>query len=118
MASRFAARGKSNGNGLGICGQVRFVGATLLLGCLCMAWGGPVDAVHSTVSADPSFMIADGVATSTITVTLKDAAGNAVSGKTVALAQGSGHSTLSAASGASDANGVVTFTAKDTIAEA
>ncbi|MEI7831740.1 MAG: Ig-like domain-containing protein, partial [bacterium] len=72
---------------------------------------GPVTAGASTVSASPSSVVADGSTTSTITVTLKDANGNAVSGKTVSLA---GASTISAASGPSDANGVVTFTVKST----
>ena len=62
--------------------------------------------------------MADGTTTATITVTLLDANNNPVSGKTVTLAQGSGSSTISAASGASNASGVVTFTVKDTKVEA
>lgn len=71
-------------------------------------------AAQSTVSANPLSVIADGVAISTITVTLKDVNGNAVSGKSVTLAQtsGPGAPVISAASGPSDALGVVTFTVK------
>src|SRR3989442_13481251 len=72
----------------------------------------------STVSASPTPVVADGTTTSTITVTLKDANNHPVSGKTVTLAQGTGSSTISAASGASNASGVVIFTVKDTKAEA
>jgi len=46
-------------------------------------------------------------------VTLLDGNSNPVSGKTVTLGQGTGSSTISVASGASNASGVVTFTVKD-----
>lgn len=78
---------------------------------------GSVNAGSSTVIANPTSVTADGTASSTITVTLKDANNNPVSGKAVALAQGSGNSTISAASGPSNSSGVVTFTVKDTKAE-
>ncbi|MHA8051854.1 beta strand repeat-containing protein, partial [Aquirufa sp. ROCK-SH2] len=55
--------------------------------------------------------------TSTVTVTLKDANSNPVSGKTVVLTDDSTTSTISAASGSSNASGVVTFTVTNTIAE-
>src|SRR5204863_3305955 len=70
---------------------------------------GAVSAAVSTVSASPTALPADGTTSSTITVTLTDAGGNPVSGKTVTLAQGAGHSSISAASGPSDSSGVVTF---------
>ena len=75
---------------------------------------GPASASQSTVTASPTSVVADGVSQSTITVTLKDANGNPVSGKMVALAHtsGPGTPTISAASGPSDASGVVTFTVK------
>ena len=79
---------------------------------------GPVTAGNSTVSASPTSVVADGATLSTITVTLKDANNNPVSGKTVTLAQGGGSSTISAASGLSNSSGVVTFTVKDSKAEA
>lgn len=73
---------------------------------------------NSTVSADPATVAADGVSTSTITVTIRDAAGNPVAGKNVTLAALSGSSTISAPSGPSNASGVVTFTVRDTVVEA
>jgi len=78
---------------------------------------GPVSGTKSTVTANPTSVTADGSTTSTITVTLLDVNNNPVSGKTVTLSQGTGSSTISAASGASNAGGVVTFTVKDTKAE-
>ena len=75
-------------------------------------------AENSTVTASPATVLADGTATSTITVTLKDKNNDPVDGKAVTLAQGTGSSTISAASGVSDAGGVVTFTVKSTTAEA
>jgi subtilisin family serine protease len=79
---------------------------------------GVVSAGTSTVTAAPGSVAADGVATSTITVTLKDANGNAIPGKTVTLAAGSGSSVISAASGPSTVSGIVTFTVHDAVAEA
>jgi hypothetical protein len=77
-----------------------------------------VSATNSTVVANPTSIVSDGVSTSTITVTLKDTAGNPVSGKTVTLTAGSGSSIISAASGPSNASGVVTFTVTDSVGEA
>ena len=81
---------------------------------------GAVSAAQSTVTASPASVPADDSTTSTITVTLKDALGNPVAGKTVTLAKtsGPGTPTISAASGASSASGVVTFTVKSTTAGA
>jgi uncharacterized repeat protein (TIGR02543 family) len=75
---------------------------------------GPVSATGSTVTASPASVVADGIATSTITVTLKDQNGNPVAGKTVTLAKtsGPGTPTISAASGPSDFEGVATFTVR------
>jgi len=74
---------------------------------------GTVSAAQSTVTPSPSSVPADGSTTSTITVTLKDANSNPVSGKTVTLASSRGATdTVSAASGASNSSGVVTFTVK------
>ena len=82
-----------------------------------LAGGCTADPGTSTVSASPPSVVADGTTTSTITVTLLDSVSNPVSGKTVTLAAGSGSSVISAASGPSDASGVVTFTVKDAVAE-
>ncbi len=79
---------------------------------------GPVTAAQSTVSAAPASVTANGVATSTVTVTLKDANSNPVSGKTVTLAKGGGSSTITTVSGTTNASGVATFTVSDTVAEA
>lgn len=76
-----------------------------------------VSAAQSTISASPSAVAADNHTTSTITVTLNDAYGNPVSGKTVTLAKSGGSSTISAASGSSSASGVVTFTVLDAVGE-
>ena len=77
---------------------------------------GPT-AAASTVVASPTSVPADNTTTSTVTVTLKDGSGNPVSGKVVTLTAGSGSSTISAASGVSNASGIVTFTVKDAVVE-
>jgi ubiquitin len=77
------------------------------------------DATHSTVVANPTSVPADGTTTSTITVTLKDAHDNPVSGKTVTLAKsaGPGAPTISGPSPATtDANGQTAFTVTSTTA--
>ena len=74
-----------------------------------------VSAASSTVVASPTAVLANGTSTSTMTVTLKDAYHNGISGKTVTLASDRGaNDTISAASGTSSAAGVVTFTVKST----
>jgi hypothetical protein len=75
-----------------------------------------VSASGSTVSASPASVTADGVTTSTITVTLKDAYGNPVSGKAVSLAQtsGSGSPIITTTQGTTGGSGVATFTVKST----
>ena len=78
---------------------------------------GRANAARSTVSAAPTTVSANGTSHSTITVTLRDANGNPVAGDIVFVDQGAGNSNISAASGPSGANGVVTFTATDTKAE-
>jgi hypothetical protein len=76
---------------------------------------GPVNAGTSTVAASPNSIPADGATTSTITVSLQDAGGNPVPGKTVTLASSRGAAdTISAASGPSSASGTVTFTVRST----
>ena len=79
---------------------------------------GPGNAGNSTVSASPTSVIADGSTTSAITVTLKDANNNLVSGKTVTLAQGAGHSTITTVNGTTNGSGQASFTVKDSTAEA
>jgi hypothetical protein len=79
-----------------------------------------VSATNSTVVANPTSVVNNGVSTSTITVTLRDtsAAGNPVAGKTVTLAAGSGSSVITTLNGVTDVNGRATFTVKDAVAEA
>ena len=72
---------------------------------------GPVDASSSTVVASAESGVSDGITPVTITVTLKDASLNPVSGKTVSLSSSRGATdAISTASGPSSAAGVVTFT--------
>lgn len=76
-----------------------------------------VSATNSTVTASPTTVLANGTSTSTITVTLRDGANLAVANKTVTLAKSGGSSVISAASGTSNVNGVVTFTVTNLAAE-
>jgi len=78
---------------------------------------GPGTTAQSSVNDSPASVTANGTASSTITVTLVDPYGNPVPGKNVSLSQGAGSSTISAASGVSNASGVVTFTVTDTTAQ-
>ena len=66
----------------------------------------------STVVPSPASVPANGVATSTITVTLRNATNAPVPGKTVTLAKtsGPGTPTINTISGTSDVNGQATFT--------
>ena len=79
---------------------------------------GPVSpaASDSTVVAAPGVVYANGLDAATITVTLRDAGGNGISGKTVTLTQGSGGSSITGG-GSTNASGVVTFSATDTAVE-
>ncbi|MCX6878319.1 MAG: Ig-like domain-containing protein, partial [Verrucomicrobia bacterium] len=80
--------------------------------------GAVADAATSTVVASPADVVADGTATSTITVTLQDANHNAVAGKMVTLTQtsGPGLPVITTVSGTSDVNGQATFTVASTTA--
>ncbi|HYE82792.1 MAG TPA: invasin domain 3-containing protein [Clostridia bacterium] len=78
---------------------------------------GDVDAVRSEAAADNTVVIADGTAISTITVTIKDACGNVISGKAVTLDKDGGSSVVTTVHGISQADGTAVFTVKNTIAE-
>src|SRR4029078_3315393 len=78
---------------------------------------GTPTAAQSTVSAAPASIAADHSTTSTVTVRLKDAQSNVVSGKTVTLAKSGGSSTITTVSGTTNASGQATFTVKDTVAQ-
>ena len=77
-----------------------------------------VSAFNSTAVASPNTgLVADGVSTSTITVTAKDGSGNLLSGKTVVLAVSGSGNTLTQPSPTTDVNGQITATLQSTVAE-
>ena len=73
-------------------------------------------ASNSTVVAAPSSVLADGSATATLTVTLKDSNNNLVAGKavTVAKTSGPGSPVITTIAGTSNSSGLATFTVKST----
>ena len=78
---------------------------------------GGVDAGISTVFSSVASIVPDGATTATIAVTLKDANGFRVSGKSVTLSSSRGAvDSISPASGLSNASGVVSFTVKSSTA--
>ena len=77
----------------------------------------PVDAAQSTVTASPTSVSADGTSNTTVTVTLRDAGGNAVAGQAVTLAADSTHSMITTVKGTTDNYGRAIFTVADTEAE-
>ena len=83
----------------------------------------PTSPSKSTVAANTATEAADGVNAAQITVTLKDTAGNPVTGgKSVTLSQGSGHSTIQVngtpgSIATTDGSGQAVFTVSDTTAE-
>jgi hypothetical protein len=97
-APTFSAFGLSDGGPFTLTAGMEFV-------------AGPVSGDRSTVVASTPAVSADGSSPAAVTVTLRDALGNPVSGKDVSLASSRGAAdTLSPESGASDASGVVVFT--------
>ena len=72
----------------------------------------PTINTNSTVVAS-SPVVADGVATSTITVTVKDATNTAVSSDVVTLTKSGGTSVVTAVNATTNVSGVATFTATD-----
>jgi hypothetical protein len=75
---------------------------------------GSVSPTNSTVAAAPASVGADGVSTSAVTVTLKDANGNPISGHSVTVSSGSHATTIAPPSGTTDASGQAIFTVKST----
>ncbi|MEO8740401.1 MAG: Ig-like domain-containing protein [Casimicrobiaceae bacterium] len=70
------------------------------------------------ISAAPTTVQNDGTSATTITVTLRDAQNNPSPGKTVTLAQGSGHSIITGPSpSVTDAAGTIQFNATDLVPE-
>ncbi|MDP4092400.1 MAG: Ig-like domain-containing protein [Bacillota bacterium] len=78
---------------------------------------GLPDAGKSVVTAGKTSAAANGTDSSNITVVLKDPIGHPVSGKTVTLDQGAGHSRISPAAAVTDISGTAIFTVTDTYAE-
>ncbi|MBL9136449.1 MAG: DUF2341 domain-containing protein, partial [Verrucomicrobiales bacterium] len=78
---------------------------------------GEVSATASSVEATHSWVEADGYSAGVVVVTLRDALGNGVSGKTVTLDDGGANATITPASGISDDVGSVTFEVRDDVAE-
>jgi len=78
-----------------------------------------VNTAHSTVTAAPPSVPADGSTTSTVTVTVRDQATNPapIAGLAVTLGQGSGHAQIAPASANTNASGQATFTVSDTTIE-
>jgi len=91
-------------------------GVTLTQKPIVTVTAGPANASQSTVAASPT-SIAAGSGTSTITVTVKDAFGNPVSGSSVVLAASGTGNTLTQPAGLTNATGVTTGTLSSTIAE-
>jgi len=76
---------------------------------------GPVNAGNSTVLASPASVSANGIATSTITVTLRDSNGILIAGEGVTLSGSPAGATISPAGVQnSDANGRAVFTVRST----
>ncbi len=79
---------------------------------------GGVSAFNSTAVASPNTsLVADGIATSTITVTAKDGTGSPLSGKTVALAVSGSGNALIQPSSTTDDNGQIIATLNSIVAE-
>ena len=78
---------------------------------------GAVSTTTSTVAADPTTVRNDGSEPSTITVTVRDAGGNALSGETVTLDDDGADSVIAPASTTTNASGVATFGVTSTTVE-
>ncbi|MGI8551463.1 MAG: choice-of-anchor Q domain-containing protein, partial [Dehalococcoidia bacterium] len=85
-----------------------------------LAGSGPVSPIHSSVLAGPGTVVANGSSSAMVTVTLTDAGGNPVGGKSVILlpVPGISHAAIAPPSGTSNGAGVVSFSVRDTVAEA
>jgi hypothetical protein len=79
--------------------------------------GAAVSAALSSLDAAPTSLPADGTTTSTITVTVRDEAGQVMAGQQVSLSVTGAGNTLSANPRETDAAGLATFTLSSTRAE-
>ena len=75
---------------------------------------GPVSESNSTVVASPTSVYGNGVSTSAVTVTLKDANNNLISGHTVTVSSGTHVATITPSSATTDSTGQAMFTVKST----
>ena len=78
---------------------------------------GSPSAAMSSIVANPNSLPADGSSTSQLTVTLKDANGNPVSGQVVTLSSSGSGNTITPGSGATDASGKFQATISSTVTE-
>ena len=79
---------------------------------------GVPPAASAGINAFPTTVTADGVSTTTITLTLEDLLGRPTPGKLVTLSEGSGHSVITGPNpSVTDSNGQIQFTAVDQVAE-
>jgi probable HAF family extracellular repeat protein len=78
---------------------------------------GPVAAATSSIIATPGTVIANGTATTTLTVTAEDANGNLISGATVTLSATGSSNTFTPISGTTNTSGVFTATLDSTFAQ-
>ena len=91
-------------------------GVTLTQQAVVTVTAGPADAGQSTVAAAPASILVN-TGSSTITVTVKDAFGNPVSGSTVLVASTGSGNTVTGPSGTTGSNGVATATFSSSVAE-
>src|ERR1035437_947480 len=78
---------------------------------------GAASAATSTLVASPGAVTADGVATTTLTVTVEDAQGNIIPGAAVSLSGSGSGNTFGTISGTTNASGVFTTTLASTLAQ-
>jgi hypothetical protein len=78
---------------------------------------GAPSAAKSSIVASPGSLTADGVSTTTLTVTVEDADGNAVANTAVTLSASGANNTFGAMSGTTNASGVFTTTLASTLAQ-
>ncbi|WP_224240316.1 beta strand repeat-containing protein [Hyalangium gracile] len=78
---------------------------------------GPVDPSRTLVEVSKSTVVADGTDSTTITVTVRDAFDNPVSGQAVSVSSTGADNALTPGSGTSGANGTFTATLRSTTAE-
>jgi hypothetical protein len=75
-------------------------------------------AASAGIGASPGTVAADGTSTTTITITAKDSLNRPTPGKLITLAQGAGHSMVSAPNpSVTDSSGQIQFTATDVTSE-